>query len=87
MIIGNTLDLATIEKIVFEGEKIQIEEEVIYDLKSSFEFLKEFSNDCGSINWDKLIAYNSAADKPKKPKQPSAAKKPRVTKVKSTPAV
>ena len=43
MIIGNTLDLATIEKIVFEGEKIQIEEEVIYDLKSSFEFLKEFS--------------------------------------------
>ena len=36
------------------------------------EFLKEFSNDNGSINWDKLIAYNSAAEKPKKP---SATKK------------
>lgn len=51
------------------------------------EFLKEFSNDSGSINWDKLIAYNSAAEKPKKPKQPSAAKKPRATKAKSAPAV
>lgn len=43
MIIGNTLDLAAIEKIVFEGEKIEIEEQVIDDLESSFDFLKEFS--------------------------------------------
>lgn len=29
------------------------------------EFLKEFSNENGSINWDKLIAFNSAYEKPK----------------------
>lgn len=29
------------------------------------EFLKEFSNDNGSINWEKLLAFNSAAEKPK----------------------
>lgn len=29
------------------------------------EFLNEFSNENGSINWSKLIAFNSAAEKPK----------------------
>lgn len=32
------------------------------------EFKSEFSNSDGSINWEKLIAFNSSKDKPKNSK-------------------
>lgn len=33
------------------------------------EFLLDFSNENGSINWDKLLAFNSGTERPKPPKK------------------
>ena len=39
------------------------------------EFLLDFSNENGSINWDKLLAFNSGKERPKSP-TPEKIKKP-----------
>ncbi len=38
------------------------------------EFLIDFSDDAGAINWDKLSEFNSGVAQPKKPKKPKKAK-------------
>jgi len=45
MKIGNTIDLESLERIIFGNEPVEVSEEAMSEVKRSYDFLKEFSKD------------------------------------------
>lgn len=45
MVVGTSIDLTSIEKILFEGEPVRISEEAAGNVDASFRFLKDFEKD------------------------------------------
>ena len=45
MIVGKYINLGTLQKLLFDDEKVIISDECIQEVDKSFRFLKEFSSD------------------------------------------